>query len=528
MALSSVIPITKLYVCHNVPLDNTYGDTMDFSSATTQNAYFANKAKYTFSNFGPVRMEKGIRIPRNADDLYDCNYIAFQNANFGTKWFYAFITKIEYVNINMSLVYFELDVMQTWMYDHTLKPCFVEREHVNDDSIGANIVEENIGTGPIIFESRWQAGISKASNAIIVVCAAIDSANEVATGGMYGNVYNGCSFIVYKANEEESTKLNTFLAEVTKANKSDSIVSIFMASDEFFQYTKNGQPKTKNWNIQTNLTDIDGYTPKNKKLFTNPYHYLYATNQQGGEIIYPVELFDVPALCAFRLIGETSANPTVTLVPLNYRYSADLGEATDNFNDKLVLDGFPVCSWTIDSFRAWAAQNAGSTFIKSSAGMVTAGIGYVGAMAASSTIPGGLLLLSGASTVLDSLNKTAVQAAKGGQINGNAGNTGMYGYYNMDIFIYEACITAEYAKIIDDYFSMYGYAVKEVKVPNITGRASWNYVKTIDCKAIGSVPFDDMAKIKAIYNNGITFWHGDYVGDYSRDNSIIDKGGDET
>ena len=491
MALSSVIPITKLYICHNVPLDNTYGDTINFSSASTQNAYFANKAKYTFSNFGPVRMEKGIRVPRNADDLYDCNYIAFQNANFGTKWFYAFITKIEYVNINMSLVYFELDVMQTWMFDYTLKPCFVEREHVNDDTIGANIVEENIMA-------------------------------HITGGGMYGNVYNGCSFIVYEANEEEATKLNTFLAEVTKANKSDSIVSIFMASDEFFQYTKNGQPKTKNWNIQTNLTDIDGYTPKNKKLFTQPYHYLYATNQQGGEIIYPVELFDVPALCAFRLIGETSANPTVTLVPLNYRYSADLGEATDNFNDKLVLDGFPVCSWTIDSFRAWTAQNAGSTIIQSTVGAATAGVGVLTALSAGAPLAGGMMLISGGASVFDSLAKMSVQAAKGGQLHGNAGNTGMYGYYNMDIFIYEACITAEYAKIIDDFFSMYGYAVKEVKVPNLTGRASWNYVKTIDCKATGSVPFDDMAKIKAIYNNGITFWHGDYVGDYTRDNSIID------
>ena len=79
-------------------------------------------------------------------------------------------------------------------------------------------------------------------------------------------------------------------------------------------------------------------------------------------------------------------------------------------------------------------------------------------------------------------------------------------------------IRAEFAKIIDDYFSMFGYATHRTKVPNITGRPSWNYVKTIDAKIIGSVPFGDMERIKQMFNDGVTFWHGDWVGDYTRNN----------
>ena len=42
------------------------------------------------------------------------------------------------------------------------------------------------------------------------------------------------------------------------------------------------------------------------------------------------------------------------------------------------------------------------------------------------------------------------------------------------------CIKKEFAEIIDNYFTMFGYAVKKYKVPNVRGlqkREKWNYVK---------------------------------------------------
>ena len=83
-------------------------------------------------------------------------------------------------------------------------------------------------------------------------------------------------------------------------------------------------------------------------------------------------------------------------------------------------------------------------------------------------------------------------------------------------------ITEEYAKIIDKYFSMYGYKVNDVKTPNITGRTNWNYVKTIGCNIVGDVPQDDMQKIKDIFNNGVTLWHNPNTFlDYSQSNNIV-------
>ena len=81
------------------------------------------------------------------------NYAIYRNANFGSKWFYAFVTKIEYVNQSTSLVYLEQDYIQTWYFELTLKESFVERETVADDTVGANIVPEPLG-GLIYKRSR--------------------------------------------------------------------------------------------------------------------------------------------------------------------------------------------------------------------------------------------------------------------------------------------------------------------------------------------------------------------------------------
>ena len=68
---------------------------------------------------------------------------------------------------------------------------------------------------------------------------------------------------------------------------------------------------------------------------------------------------------------------------------------------------------------------------------------------------------------------------------------------------------------------MYGYATNRVKVPNMEGRESWNYVKMNNVIIKGSIPVDSMDSIKSMFNNGIRFWHGDFVGDYSRSNRTL-------
>ena len=70
--------------------------------------------------------------------------MVFTNKNFLDKYFYAFINKAEYVNPNTTFLYFQLDVMQTWLGDLKIDNSLIEREHVEDDSLYANLEDEGI------------------------------------------------------------------------------------------------------------------------------------------------------------------------------------------------------------------------------------------------------------------------------------------------------------------------------------------------------------------------------------------------
>ena len=85
---------------------------------------------------------------------------------------------------------------------------------------------------------------------------------------------------------------------------------------------------------------------------------------------------------------------------------------------------------------------------------------------------------------------------------------------------YQMCVHKEHAISIDNFFTMYGYATKKVKIPNRNVRPYFTHTKTNDCSIIGELPADDNRKICAIYNKGITFWkNGANVGNYSLNNS---------
>ena len=81
-------------------------------------------------------------------------------------------------------------------------------------------------------------------------------------------------------------------------------------------------------------------------------------------------------------------------------------------------------------------------------------------------------------------------------------------------------VNYEKARALDDFFSRYGYECERVKVPNRNVRKRWTYTKTKSCVVKGNVPADDLERIAAIFDAGITFWttNGD-LGDYVMDDN---------
>lgn len=91
----------------------------------------------------------------------------------------------------------------------------------------------------------------------------------------------------------------------------------------------------------------------------------------------------------------------------------------------------------------------------------------------------------------------------------------------MTIGVMKKHIREEYARIIDDYFTVYGYATNRVKVPNISVRPHWTYTKTIGSNVVSKTcSNNDVTLINTIFDNGITFWkNASEIGNYSFDNS---------
>ena len=188
-------PRTNIRILKKVPLDKTYDHTIYFNDASAQSSYFITLQKYNLTNYTYQRVKRGVaRVGIVADNLYDCNYMMFQNTSFGNKWFYAFITSVEYINNECSEIQFEIDVMQTWFFDYNFDMCFVEREHTETDNIGDNIIPENLEVGEYVYNGYGKLTKLLDPLAVIIMISDEDESND---GTVYDGVYGGCTCLLY-------------------------------------------------------------------------------------------------------------------------------------------------------------------------------------------------------------------------------------------------------------------------------------------------------------------------------------------
>ena len=215
------------------------------------------------------------------------------------------------------------------------------------------------------------------------------------------------------------------------------------------------------------------------------YNYLYINNNNGGNAIYQYELFNNPSgspqnICNFTLQGIVTPSMSGLIVPLHYK-----GTNGNNYSESLPLPKFPICGWDTDVYTNWLTQNAVNIGVQvvSASTQIASGVGLTIATGGAGSLTGASNVLSGSTQIASLLGQIREHKMTSPQAEGNV-NTGDISYStgNTTITAYQMTIKQEYAKIIDDYFSMFGYKVNTVKVPNITGRANWNYIKTIDRK----------------------------------------------
>lgn len=532
-------PNTDIKILMNCPLEPNYEHTIHFFNTEEQATYFAKLTKFNLTRNSYQRVRKGVmRVEVKTEDLYDCNYIMFRNSSFGRKYFYAFITSVEYVNNITSEITYELDVMQTWMRDYVFKDCFVERNHTLRDEIGDNILPENLElgeyTGGILDRPTDENGRAIMSDWVIVVAKTANTVGIPVSGGFYGGTYHMCNFKIYEPTADGITDLMEDITLLSIFQNQESILGIYMMPRKLV-YTEAAalgdvQIKTFWINKPKNLESLGGYVPKNKKLFTYPYNFLRVTNLQGITNDYKYEFFSGNK-CEFMIGADTTVDPTIVLMPDNYN-----GLNTTDPNYRVPLNNFPKGSFVTNDFGAKLVQAA----IK--LGMAV-GTGNAGTLLTDTTITTrekvskktGEKSLYNVTTKARTVTKEPIEketplenvAKSLMQMTTNPGlceisgdSSAMYNLGYFDFCFRQMYVRPEYARMIDDYFSMFGYKINRVMQPQVRNRPHWTYIKTANCAINGHVPGDDAEKICDIHNRGITYWtRGEDVGNYMLDNS---------
>ena len=78
----------------NVPMSADQKNQLDFASVGAQTAYMQSRIVRSFTDFTYQRKDHIIRVPIEADAIWNVNYIMYQNQNFTNKWFYAFVERV--------------------------------------------------------------------------------------------------------------------------------------------------------------------------------------------------------------------------------------------------------------------------------------------------------------------------------------------------------------------------------------------------------------------------------------------------
>ena len=502
-------PNTSLYICRGIPWNSDYSHVRLFASANAANTYIISKAAYTKTQYSYISKSKQIRVDGMADQYRDCNYIAWKNTGYSNRWFYGFITDVIYLADNTCLISFDYDIFQTWFYDTTVNPSYVEREHVNDDTIGANTVPENVVMGdPVNVASsnyyiphKW----------FMYATQVFDRLADVTTWtepGAAGNEVSG----YYKLNLTGREQAQQIVKLYTQKGKLESLISMFALTDVDTSGIVN-----KTYTISS--PDVFGdYTPKNNKLLCYPYNYLTLV-MAGSETIYRYEYFTDRAPI-FKLYPPKYAGGSSFIYPVGYEKEG-AGTAAFALEHSVPTGAYPTASFGANAFQNYLVQYGpqlaigmiGQVVSIATAGQNAKTPAQYHQSQADAAINAGF-------AIADSIADLRTRSLNSQTVAGTQSVAQLAYDTQLIIRIVSKQILPEYAQIIDEYFTAFGYKVCRIKAPNITGRPSWNYVKTIGAQVSGNIPEYAETALKAMLNNGVTFWHTNDVGNYSLNNSL--------
>lgn len=555
-----IMPESNIKLLSNTKLSNDYQNTLYFNGATEQASFFLSRVFRDIQQSQYVRKGQTIRVNEVYDKLYDCDYVMYKNTNFGDKWFYAFITRKNYVNDRVTEIDIEIDCFQTWMFDIQYFPTFISRAHqrefLNNKPIFDNLYPEQLEYGRDYVVTHTE--VFSRDSFYAVICSSADlrgsfgDVNEpnlpASIGGVFDGLPSALDYYVVDSLTEYTGRTSTLyeiLSElskypwITQCIQSITVVPREVIGDNWGVDTVHGFTigYLRNNYVSSNSATINfenylDYFPKynHSKLYAFPYSYIEMTCFNGTQFLIKPEAVGNGSL-QLKVINYVGAQPRLSYFVDGYNDNGDNGtELPDGqtyygeFLDASVSNGnFPQLPVTIDNYLLYMANNANSFQLTNSIARYNqvegAAVGIGQALLGS---PG-----RGLGTAYNAIKQGEItvrqQAAKiqdaelnppslAGQTGGDAFNiaNGING-----VTLKWKTIRPQYAERLERYFERYGYVQNKIEIPMLYGMSSFNYIQTTNILIGGNIPDEDRNTIKNMFDNGVTLWHNNQIGDYT-------------
>lgn len=297
------------------------------------------------------------------------------------------------------------------------------------------------------------------------------------------------------------------------------------------------------------VENVSGFTAKDKKVLNNKYDN-FKDVKESKLLMYPYALTIVDDFKGNRMVvkNENIYDGSLTLLlkgsmgisnktswgVKHYNHDPHSTSYNDDIysNEHAIINNNPTDVPIVnDMLSAFLQGNKNSmeqqksnaitsAFLQSAGGIASAAAGgpmgmAFGALSVTGSIANTRDQLQGLQAKKKDIENMPPQIAKMGS------NTSYdYGNGYEGVWVIQKQVKDEEIERLEDFFHMYGYISNRVKRPALKTRDHFNYVETRSCIIHGNMNNDDKTQIKTIFNNGITLWHTNDVGNYDLANGV--------
>lgn len=542
-------PTTNLRLL-STPLESDYRNTLWFPNVAAQTSYFLGKTVKAYENFNYIKKDNTITVPEEIDNLYNCNYIMYQNTNFGNKWFYAFIDRMAWASNGSTRLYVSTDAIQTWFFDITYYQSYVDRCHSDTDVAGDNIIPEDFSG--IANGGYYQVGTQDLKPNMLAIFSTTYTDGTPIGSEKINGIFSGAGYLTSPINISGGVAtVNTWLNTMVRQGLANAVSRIQ-------QYPTNHDTVVTYAKHPTHLDCVGSnglttYIPTNKKLLSGAFISAYVS-LYGQEIEFNPEYIAGAQISVQIAVDQTTG--TVGAIVRNY------GSAQNS--TMTVTAVIPESTWAYNQYKNdYNLHSASNAIYRRRAGLdrgVNTANSVIGVAGALADVTGAVVdMVTPSGIIKDALNSntTGISRLAGAAQNAvsSAGNAYTYlggideitqdltaisenynapavgGVAQSNIFLAAQMTALSYGfkvppldivKRIDKFLTVYGYKQSTYRTINTHARSSWTYIKTNGLNASGNFPDDDMNSIKRAFDKGIFFWSYTAIfGNFDQINNIV-------